>query len=95
VNKPIPPVHSNLPATVCLASRSPRRLVLLQTLGINVTLFFAQSSPEAEALEVPFEHEDPLLYVQRVTQLKLTTALKAMREQNLSSLYWQPTPRWR
>lgn len=46
----------------------------------------AQNSPQAEALEEPFHHEDPLLYVQRVTQLKLNAALNAMRTQRLSGL---------
>lgn len=81
---PAGPEHSGLPTTVWLASRSPRRLELLQTLGINVKVFLAQNNPEAEALEAPFENEDPLLYVQRVTQLKLNAALEAMRSQQLS-----------
>jgi len=59
---------------------------LLQTLGLNVTVFLAQNSPEAEALEAPFEQEDPLLYVQRVTQLKLKAALNAMREQGMKGM---------
>lgn len=83
---PVRPEHSGLPAQVWLASRSPRRLELLETLGLKVQVFLAQSSPEAEALEAPFEHEDPLLYVQRVTQLKLNAALEAMRTQQLSGL---------
>ena len=78
--------HSGLPESVWLASRSPRRLELLETLGLKVQVFLAQNSPEAEALETPLEHEDPLLYVQRVTQLKLGEALKAMGAQNLSGL---------
>lgn len=86
MNTPVRPEHSGLPAQVWLASRSPRRLELLQTLGIQVEVFLAQNTPEAEALEAPFENEDPLLYVQRVTQLKLDTALNAMREQGLSGL---------
>ncbi|VWX34268.1 dTTP/UTP pyrophosphatase [Limnobacter sp. 130] len=86
MNTPVRPQHSGLPAQVWLASRSPRRLELLQTLGIQVEVFLAQNTPEAEALEAPFENEDPLLYVQRVTQLKLDTALNAMREQGLSGL---------
>lgn len=49
-------------------------------------VFLAQSGPEAEALEAPFGQEDPLLYVQRVTQLKLNAALEAMRAQRLSGL---------
>ena len=79
MNTPVRPEHSGLPAQVWLASRSPRRLELLETLGLKVQVFLAQSSSEAEALEAPFEHEDPLLYVQRVTQLKLNAALEAMR----------------
>ena len=86
MNTPVLPEHSGLPGQVWLASRSPRRLELLQTLGLQVQVFLAQSSPEAEALEAPFEHEDPLLYVQRVTQLKLNAALEAMRAQQLSGL---------
>jgi len=62
MNTPVRPEHSGLPARVWLASRSPRRLELLQTLGLEVQVFLAQNSPEAEALETPFEHEDPLLY---------------------------------
>ncbi len=86
MDTPVRPEHSGLPAQVWLASRSPRRLELLQTLGFTVQVFLAQSSPEAEALEAPFEQEDPLLYVQRVTQLKLNAALEAMRAQRLSGL---------
>ena len=86
MNTPVLPEHSGLPGQVWLASRSPRRLELLQTLGLQVQVFLAQSSPEAEALEAPFEHEDPLLYVQRVTQLKLNAALEAMRAQQFSGL---------
>ncbi|MEQ9108573.1 MAG: Maf family protein [Limnobacter sp.] len=86
MNTPVRPEHSGLPTTVWLASRSPRRLELLQTLGLDVKVFLAQNSPEAEALEAPLENEDPLLYVQRVTQLKLDTAIQAMRSQQLSGL---------
>jgi len=82
MNTPISPEQCGLPHAVWLASRSPRRLELLQTLGLNVTVFLAQNSPEAEALEAPFEQEDPLGYVQRVTQLKLNAALNAMREKS-------------
>ena len=82
MNTPISPEQCGLPQAVWLASRSPRRLELLQTLGLQVTVFLAQNSPEAEALEAPFEQEDPLGYVQRVTQLKLNAALNAMREKS-------------
>lgn len=86
MNTPVRPEHSGMPKHIWLASRSPRRLELLQTLGLNVQVFLAQNSPDAEALEAPFEHEDPLLYVQRVTQLKLNAALEAMRTQQLNGL---------
>lgn len=82
MNTPISPQQCGLPQAVWLASRSPRRLELLQTLGLQVTVFLAQNSPDAEALEAPFEQEDPLGYVQRVTQLKLDAALSAMREKS-------------
>ena len=86
MSTPVRPEHTGLPAQIWLASRSPRRLELLETLGLKVQVFLAQSSPEAEALEAPFENENPLLYVQRVTQLKLHAAIKAMQGQQLSGL---------
>jgi septum formation protein len=86
MNTSVRPEHSGMPTHIWLASRSPRRLELLQTLGLNVEVFLAQNSPDAEALEAPFEHEDPLLYVQRVTQLKLNAALEAMRVEQLNGL---------
>lgn len=79
---PVPPTASQLPSWVWLASRSPRRKALLETLGIEVRVFLAQNTPEAEALEEPLVDEDPLLYVQRVTHLKLNTAVQALRLQN-------------
>jgi septum formation protein len=84
--KPLQPADCGLPKAVWLASRSPRRLELLQTLGIEVRVFLAQGSPEAEALETPFDHENPLLYVQRVTGLKLETAIQAMQQQGIEGL---------
>lgn len=86
MNTPVDPSNCGLPKAVWLASRSPRRLELLRTLGVEVTVFLAQNSPEAEALEAPLPNENPLLYVQRVTRLKLETALAAMQSQGLSGL---------
>lgn len=83
---PVPPEASQLPATVWLASRSPRRKELLQTLGIDVRVFLAQNSPEAEALETPLPHENPLHYVERVTHLKLHAACKAMQTQQRTGI---------
>lgn len=83
---PIHPENSGLPSHIWLASRSPRRLDLLQTLGVHVEVFLAQNSPEAEALEAPFGGEDPVQYVQRVTLLKLNTAIESMRASSMSGL---------
>lgn len=74
----ISPASCGLPSRIWLASRSPRRAELLETLGIELDVFLAQSSPEAEALEEPMVGELPLPYVQRVTRLKLDTATKAL-----------------
>jgi septum formation protein len=59
---------------------------LLQTLGLKVNVFLALDSSEAEALEEPFHNEDPIHYVKRVAQLKLTITLNAMRNQQLEGL---------
>jgi septum formation protein len=78
----VPNTVSQLPSWVWLASRSPRRKELLETLGIEARVFLAQNAPEAEALETPQPDEDPLLYVQRVTHLKLNAAVQALHAQN-------------
>ncbi|HEX4843931.1 MAG TPA: Maf family protein [Limnobacter sp.] len=80
---PIHPSQSDLPEQVWLASRSPRRKALLETLGLQVEVFLAQNGPEAEALEAPQAGEMPLPYVERVTRLKLHIALQAMMTQGL------------
>lgn len=77
---------SGLPTHVWLASKSPRRRELLQTLGVQVEVFLAQTGDAAEALEEPLPGELPLAYVQRVTELKLKTAVQAMRQQGLQGL---------
>ncbi|MCQ8895129.1 Maf family protein [Limnobacter humi] len=77
---------SGLPTHVWLASKSPRRRELLQTLGVEVDIFLAQTGDAAEALEEPLPGEHPLNYVQRITELKLNTALQAMRPQGLQGV---------
>lgn len=77
---------SGLPSHVWLASKSPRRRELLQTLGVQVEVFLAQTGDAAEALEAPLPGEHPLNYVQRITELKLNTALQAMRHQGLQGV---------
>ncbi|HEX4917378.1 MAG TPA: Maf family protein [Limnobacter sp.] len=83
---PVHPSQCDLPERVWLASRSPRRKALLETLGLQVEVFLAQNGPEAEALEAPQAGEMPLPYVERVTQLKLHTALHAMAAQELEGV---------
>lgn len=86
MNTAVSPASCDLPSTLWLASRSPRRKELLETLGLKVAVFLAQAAPEAEALEAPHANENPLLYVQRVTRLKLLSALEAMNNENLSGI---------
>ncbi|MDH4396747.1 MAG: Maf family protein [Limnobacter sp.] len=68
-----------LPASIWLASKSPRRKELISTLGIHPEVFLAQTGPEAERLEDPLPGEDPLVYVQRVTRLKLQLAMESLK----------------
>jgi septum formation protein len=79
-------MYKSLPEQIWLASRSPRRKLLLETLGIQVQILLAQSEPLAEQLEAPLPHEIPLQYVERVTRLKLEFALNAMRTQGLEGI---------
>ncbi|WP_370261418.1 nucleoside triphosphate pyrophosphatase [Limnobacter sp.] len=85
-NTPVHPSQCGLPETIWLASRSPRRKALLETLGLTVQVYLAQGSAEAEALEAPQAGEAPLPYVERVTRLKLQTALQAMQAEGLSGI---------
>lgn len=77
---------SGLPASIHLASKSPRRLELLRSLGLKVEVFLAKQGAEAEALEAPFEMEPPVSYVLRVTQLKLDAAVQALRIKNTGGM---------
>lgn len=69
---------SGLPERIWLASKSPRRKQLIQTLGIDAQVFLAQESDAAEALEAVQDNEHPLDYVERVTTLKLQAAIDGM-----------------
>lgn len=62
------------PAFVYLASQSPRRVQLLQQLGVPQQPLLADADEDAEALEAERPGELPLAYVQRVTQAKLDAA---------------------
>lgn len=76
---PTQPEVLGLPASIWLASKSPRRKELLSTLGIHPHVFLAQTGPEAERLEAPLPDEDPLVYVRRVTALKLKLAMDGLK----------------
>ncbi|NJM32356.1 MAG: septum formation protein Maf [Limnobacter sp.] len=71
---------ADLPTHLWLASKSPRRLALLRTLGIEPTVFLAQQGEQAEALEEVQQHEAPVPYVQRVTRLKLDSAMRNLKQ---------------
>ena len=67
-----------LPEEIWLASQSPRRRQLIQTLGVDAKVYLAQQGIEAELLETPQDGEAPPDYVERVTQLKLQAAPTAL-----------------
>ncbi|MFN4328965.1 MAG: Maf family protein [Limnobacter sp.] len=73
-----------LPDTVWLASQSPRRKALLETLGLGVQVFLPHTGAAAEALEAPLPGEAALAYVRRVTSLKLDAAVNAMITQGIT-----------
>lgn len=75
-----------LPNWIWLASRSPRRRALLESIGIEVRVFLAQTEMDAEQLEAVLPEETPLSYVQRVTQLKLISALNALQTNRATGL---------
>lgn len=64
---------------IFLASQSPRRKALLETLGIQPIVVAAQPGVDAEALEEPMPGEDPLAYVERVALLKKSHGLALVK----------------
>jgi septum formation protein len=64
---------------VYLASQSPRRRELLDQLGVRHELLLPADADAAEALEALEPGEPPAAYVQRVTALKLTAAVRRRR----------------
>jgi len=72
-----------VPAFIYLASQSPRRAQLLDQLGINHRLLLAPLDEDAEALEAVRGGESATAYVQRVTGLKLDTAVARLKRQGL------------
>lgn len=68
-----------------LASQSPRRLQLLEQLGLRPTLMLPQADEDSEALEAMVPGESPDTYVERVTRLKLEASLRRQRRLGLPS----------
>lgn len=68
---------------IYLASQSPRRRQLLDQLGVRYELLLPDASEDAEGLEVVLAGESPASYVQRVTLLKLDSALARLKRRGL------------
>ena len=67
-----------------LASASPRRLDLLQQIGLHPELLLPSCHEDPEALEAVLPRESPQDYVQRVAQLKWQAAHHRLVQQNLT-----------
>jgi septum formation protein len=70
---------------IYLASQSPRRQELLTQIGVQFKLLLADSSEDAESLELQLPDELPLNYVKRVTVAKLTAAKQRLQTRGLPS----------
>ena len=72
----------NLPL-IYLASQSPRRQQLLTQIGVSFELLLPRDTQAAEALETELHNESPMIYVKRVTMLKLQAAKAQMLQERL------------
>jgi septum formation protein len=70
---------------IYLASQSPRRQELLTQIGVQFELLLADSSEDAESLEIQLPDEAALAYVKRVTLAKLTAAKQRLHARGLPS----------
>jgi septum formation protein len=68
---------------IYLASQSPRRKQLLEQWGVRCQLLLPDSDEDSEALEVAKPNEAPSRYVQRVTRLKLESAVDRLHRRGL------------
>ena len=73
-----------MPPSIYLASQSPRRQSLLNQMGQGFVLLLPDPSEDVESLEATQAGESPLDYVQRVTALKLQSALSRWRLRRLA-----------
>lgn len=65
---------------VFLASQSPRRKALLESLGLRVIVIPADPNFDSEALETPLPNEDPAHYVERVALKKRDYGLTRLHD---------------
>jgi septum formation protein len=70
---------------IYLASQSPRRQELLTQIGVQFELLLADSSEDAESLEIQLPDEAALAYVKRVTLAKLMAAKERLHSRGLPS----------
>lgn len=77
------------PSKIYLASQSPRRRQLLQTVGIVPILVPPDSDIDPESLEAVLPDEQPLAYVKRVATLKREHA-RGRLSKNLTVVYPKP-----
>jgi septum formation protein len=68
---------------IYLASQSPRRQELLTQIGVQFELLLADSSEDAESLEIQLPDEAALDYVKRVTLAKLAAAKQRLHARGL------------
>ncbi len=68
---------------IYLASQSPRRAQLLEQLGVKFELLLPSKDEDAESIEAVLSGEAPRAYVQRVTELKLDSAVQRMKARGL------------
>lgn len=69
---------------IYLASQSPRRLQLLEQIGVRCELLLPDAKEDAEALEAERAGELPAAYVERVTRAKLKAARQRLKARGLS-----------
>ena len=65
---------------IFLASQSPRRKSLLESVGLTPFVIPADPTIDAEALETPQPNEDPIVYVRRVANLKRDMAQQRLQK---------------
>jgi septum formation protein len=68
---------------IYLASQSPRRQEILTQIGVKFQLLLADPSEDVESLEIQLPDEPALIYVKRVTLVKLAAAKQRLHARGL------------